>query len=147
MTDWTGPAIAIAASILGASLLLKMWNVVFPVKENAEVDSMDFEVLRKRYAWINNVATLMMALGLILPAVLAPTFRGSVFWIFGLMIGGVVIGHISWVALVTLPIGTAKFQEYWCYYSLRWKIGSAGIKFIYMTAVLVGLVSAFNIYL
>ena len=111
-----------------------------------EFDSPDFETMKRRNAWIDNVATLVMFIGFVAPLVLIHSYHGSVFWIFGLMFGDLVIGHISSVSLITLPMGATRFREYWRYYDSRWRVGISGMKFLYIPICLVWLVSAWNIW-
>lgn len=137
----------ILASIVLTPIIVYIWSHAFPVLQEAEFDSVNYETLKKRNGWIDWVATLMMFLGLAVPFILYPFIKESnAFWLAGLAVGSMIIFHFIWVCAATRSFGGRRAREFWRFYELRWGIGIAGIKFVYIPIGAFGLLSAVMVW-
>lgn len=129
-------------------LIVYLWGRAFPIANNSEFGSVDYDTLKKRNGWIDVIATLTMFIGVLLPFLLVGLVRKDrVIWLPALAIGLMVISHFAWVCAVTLPSGAPRFREFWRFYELRWGIGISGIKLVYIPVGALGVVAAVMLWL
>ncbi len=151
----TPSALAVLPVLTAASLTplgMALWSYLSPAPPLSDVKK--FEDLRSRNGWINAIYTLLMFVGLFLPLVplvlfgnasgSGPNHAGLL--VAGLMLGGSVIVPWIGVAIITLPQGAPRYFEFWRYYEQRYKIGLVGISVVYIPLAIIGIVSAFELY-
>jgi hypothetical protein len=138
---------AVLASIVLTPLIVYVWSRAFPVRSDPEFAAIDYQTLKKRNGWIDLIATAMMFAGLAAPFLLIPFVRKeNAMWLIGVAIGSMVIFHFLWVCAATRSFGGQRAREFWRFYELRWGIGIAGIKFVYIPLGVLGIVSAVMVW-
>lgn len=138
---------AVLASAVLTPLIVYLWSRAFPVRDDLEFASIDYKTLKKRNGWIDWIATVMMFVGLAVPLVVFPFVRkDNAMWLVGLAIGSMIIFHFLWVCVATRSFAGRRAREFWRFYEVRWGIGMAGIKFVYIPIGVLGLVSAVMVW-
>lgn len=128
---------------------------MFPVKNDSQFSGVDFDVLRNRNGWINNISVLLHFVGLFVGGIFLmavgfyyPSLQKSdlsPYWILPILIGTMIILPFIFVSLCTLPLGVQRFREYWRFYELHYKIGIKGIKVVFLPIGILGLVAYWKV--
>ncbi len=138
--------LAILISFLLTPLIMITWSRMTPITPNSKFDKMAMDYLRTRNNWIDNLFTLSMFVGLLLPLPLYYFKIGPQnFWPLGLGFGFAIILPVTFVMIITFRKGVDRFHEFWRFYELKWKVGLKGIRLMYIPLALLGLLSLFMI--
>jgi hypothetical protein len=122
------------AEIVGQAILL------LPIQSQGR-DSLEYQALRPRNAWISVIARVLAAVGFAAPFML-PGVQATPGWpVFGLACGLFVVVPNIWICLVTLPFGWQRYDEYWRFHQLHCDIGLVLLLSFTLPLVVVGVVS------
>ncbi len=136
------------ASLLLTPVIMKYWRKLSPVPTLSKYDKIGQEQLRKRNNKIDILFTILMFIGFMIPSLLYYFQIGPQNgWPLGLAFGFMIMLPVTVVSIITLREGTDRFNEFWRYYELKWGIGLKGIRLLYITTSVVGLISLFMILL
>jgi hypothetical protein len=61
---------AVLASMVLTPIIVYLWSRAFPVRNDQEFAAIDYQILKRRNGWIDNIATAMMFAGLATPFLL-----------------------------------------------------------------------------
>lgn len=130
-------------------VILFLWGAAFPVTEESEFNHCNFEAMKKRNKWINNISVVLHFVGMCLPIplLMATTENNPelVPWGIALVFGSMVIVPFTFVTAMTLPRGINRFREYWRFYELHYGIGILGIKVVLIPIGLIGVAALWKI--
>ena len=142
-------SIELLLSVALTPIILFLWGAVFPVTDEPEFDGYDFEAMKKRNKWINNISVALHFVGLCLPIPFLVSATDSdpelVPWGIALVFGSMVIVPFVFVTAITLPQGIKRFREYWRFYELHYGIGIRGIKAVFVPIGLIGIAALWKI--
>ncbi len=141
--------IELLLSVALTPIIMILWGALFPVSNDSEFHNYDFEILRKRNRWINNISVALHFVGLCLPISLLISATENnpelVPWGIALIFGSMVIVPFLFVVIVTIPQGIKRFREYWRFYELHYGIGIRGIKLVFIPIGLLGIAALWKI--
>ena len=147
MTGNTFPYAGAAASAALTPIIMAWLRKSFP--PTPLEPGLDIVVFRRRNGWIDNIATLLIFVGLCaaFPVisrmdVLAKNHSFAVaLSVLGLAFSMAVLLPIFWVCSVTLPSGMGRLREYFAFYQYRWEVGPVAILITLSPFLAVGIVS------
>jgi hypothetical protein len=121
------------ASALVTPLVVALWARITPVAARSEFDHLTAASLRARNKWLDHCFTFFMFVGLLVPFAFITSLSSERLapWLVGVAIGNMVVVPTGVIAAITLPKGTVRFREFWCFYEVRWGIGLRGIAWVY----------------
>lgn len=137
-SSWT-TSLVIAASAFLTPLLMRALAVAFPPRGP---QSNDHQGLRSRYNTIELWSQFFAVLG----GVAAVWFvialrRGNTPWHVGVIFGWLVLTPLLFIAVCTLPRGVSRWNEFWRFYELRYRITLRLLAPVYTFLALLGVVS------
>ena len=141
------PYIGPAAAAVLTPIIMVWLQKRFPAKPLDP--NLDVAVFRHRNGWIDNVATLLIFVGICttLPVARHMDYLSKEYSVtfaiavFGLAFSMAVFLPIFWICLVTLPHGKDRLLEFFAFYQYRWKIGPIAVLLTLSPFIAIGMVS------
>ena len=120
-------------------ILIRLTARALPARSR---DFAEFQSLRLRYNSLevaSQLVAIVCAVGL--GSVVYVMRARNTPWLVGLFLGWLVLTPALFIALATLPRGTAHWREFWRFYELKYGISLRLVAPVYTALALLGIVS------
>jgi len=137
-------ALPIAGAMTLTPLVMYIWRTLDPVRPASGLEDYDEEELKVRNGWINGVALIFCLLGVVSPFILFGKKINEIGWpSLGFQFGMAVILPVLCISAITLPQGLRRWEEFWRYYELKYRINIHSIFVFYAMMSALGFTSIF----
>lgn len=140
--------IPIVSALILTPIVIWFWRRTVSKSSVSKFDELASDLLQKRNNWLDNMVAILMVVGIFLPILImipmplwnAKAGWGAI-WMLCLILGLMVDLPVAFVAIVTLPRGIGRYQEFWHYYAQRWHFGIRPLTIMYTYIGIVGVIS------